>query len=195
MRALPRAYPGQKIGLYGGSFDPAHEGHAHVARTAKKRLGLDRVWWLVSPQNPLKAQSSPQAQRLASARARAARGDVVTSLETALRARFTIETITALQARLPATRFVLILGEDNMASFAQWRRWAELIHKLPIAIVSRPGAGARARLAPAFARFAQRRINSLTAARLPLTSPPAWATLPAPYSDEASRIIRALAHP
>jgi nicotinate-nucleotide adenylyltransferase len=147
MHALPLAYPGMKIGLFGGSFDPAHEGHAHVAETALKRLGLDRVWWLVSPQNPLKAKSSPLAQRLASARAHAhGHAMVVTDLEQRLGCAFTYQTLRALKRRYPGVDFVLIIGADNLASFKKWRRWREVATSVPVAVVSRPGVGARARL-------------------------------------------------
>jgi nicotinate-nucleotide adenylyltransferase len=112
-RDLPLAYPGMKIGLFGGSFDPAHEGHAHVAETALKRLGLDRVWWLVSPQNPLKPKSSPFAKRMKSAQA-AAQGArmVVTDLEKRLKCSFTYETLRELKRLYPGVDFFLIMGAE-----------------------------------------------------------------------------------
>lgn len=145
-RDLPLAYPGMKIGLFGGSFDPAHEGHAHVAETALKRLGLDRVWWLVSPQNPLKPKSSPFAQRMRSAQAQA-HGPrmVVTDLEQRLGCAFTYETLRALKRRYSGVSFVLIMGADNLANFRKWRNWREVAAAVPVAIVSRPGYAARAR--------------------------------------------------
>ena len=147
-RDLPLAYPGMKIGLFGGSFDPAHEGHAHVAETALKRLGLDRVWWLVSPQNPLKAKSSPIAQRIASARAQARGANmVVTDIEQRLSCRYTYQTLRALKLLYPGVSFVLVMGADNLANFRQWRNWREVAEAVPVAVVSRPGAGAALRLA------------------------------------------------
>jgi nicotinate-nucleotide adenylyltransferase len=147
MRNLPLAYPGMKIGLFGGSFDPAHEGHAHVAETALKRLDLDRVWWLVSPQNPLKPQSSPFAQRMASARAQA-RGTrmIVTDLEKKLDCAYTFETLRTLKRLYPGVRFTLVIGEDNLATFRKWRNWREVAYAVPIAVVSRPGMAPRHRL-------------------------------------------------
>jgi nicotinate-nucleotide adenylyltransferase len=147
MRALPLAYPGMRVGLFGGSFDPAHEGHAHVAETALKRLGLDRVWWLVSPQNPLKPKSSPFKKRLKSARGQA-RGPrmVVTDLEKRLGCRFTYQTVRALKARYPGVGFVLVMGADNLANFRQWRNWREVAASIQVAIVSRPGCGPDLRL-------------------------------------------------
>ncbi|MEZ5994343.1 MAG: nicotinate-nucleotide adenylyltransferase [Hyphomonadaceae bacterium] len=146
-RALPLAYPGMTIGLFGGSFDPAHGGHAHVAETALKRLNLDRVWWLVSPQNPLKPKSSPFAARAASARAQAhGRRMVVSDLEQRLGCAYTYQTLRALRRLYPGVQFVLIMGADNLGNFRKWRRWREVAAAVPVAIVSRPGAGARLRL-------------------------------------------------
>jgi nicotinate-nucleotide adenylyltransferase len=146
-RDLPLAYPGMKIGLFGGSFDPAHEGHAHVAETALKRLGLDRVWWLVSPQNPLKPKSSPFAKRMKSA-ATQAHGSrmVVTDLEKRLDCGFTYETLRWLKRLYPGVHFYLVMGADNLGNFRKWRKWREVAESVPVAIVSRPGAGPDMRL-------------------------------------------------
>lgn len=136
-----------RIGLFGGSFDPAHEGHAHVAETALKRLRLDRVWWLVTPQNPLKPQSSPFEKRLKSARTMAHGSKmVVTDLEKQLGSRFTFETLRALKTHYPDVDFYLIMGADNLANFRKWRNWREVANSVPVVIVSRPGAGPRERL-------------------------------------------------
>ncbi|MCX7357742.1 MAG: nicotinate-nucleotide adenylyltransferase, partial [Alphaproteobacteria bacterium] len=126
-RDLPLAYAGMKIGLFGGSFDPAHGGHAHVAETALKQLGLDRIWWLVSPQNPLKPKSSPLAERVSSARA-IAHGSkmVVTDLEAQLGCAFTYQTLRALKQLYPGVEFTLIMGADNLANFRKWRNWREV---------------------------------------------------------------------
>lgn len=146
-RALPVAYPGMKIGLFGGSFDPAHEGHAHVAETALKRLGLDRVWWLVSPQNPLKAKSSPFAKRMASAQAQAhGRRMQVTDIEQQLGVSYTYQTLRRLKRLYPGVQFFLIMGADNLASFRRWRNWREVADAVPIVVVSRPGAAPAHRL-------------------------------------------------
>jgi nicotinate-nucleotide adenylyltransferase len=142
-QGLPLAYPGMKIGLFGGSFDPAHEGHAHVAETALKRLGLDKVWWLVSPQNPLKAESS----RLASAREQARAPQMeVTDLERRLGCRYTYQTLRALKQLYPGVSFFLVMGADNLAGFRRWRNWREVAQAVPVVIVSRPGTSPRQRL-------------------------------------------------
>jgi nicotinate-nucleotide adenylyltransferase len=146
-RDLPLAYPGMKIGLFGGSFDPAHDGHVHVAETALKRLGLDRVWWLVSPQNPLKPKSSPFAKRMKSAQ-KAARSPrmAVTDLEKRLGCAYTYETLRALKRLYPGVCFYLVMGADNLANFRRWRRWREVADAVPVVVVARPGAGPGMRL-------------------------------------------------
>ena len=171
-RDLPLAYPGMRIGLFGGSFDPAHEGHAHVAETALKRLDLDRVWWLVSPQNPLKPKSSAFAERLASAKAMAHGSKmVVTDLEQRLGCGFTYETLRWLKRLYPGVDFVLVMGADNLGNFRKWRNWREVARTVPVVIVSRPGAGPAKRLAaPAGwthlnARFNPQSSTSLRAAK------------------------------
>lgn len=176
-RRPPKAYPGMKIGLFGGSFDPAHAGHAHVAETALKRLNFDRVWWLVSPQNPLKPKSSPIAQRLhsAQAHARGARMEV-TDIEARFGWAYTYQTLRGLRRRYPRVQFWLIVGADTLASFRRWRNWREIASSTPVAVVSREGAGARLRLgAPPGWVFlnARHHPQSSTAAR---TSKPAPVT-------------------
>ena len=138
-RGLPLAYPGMRVGLFGGTFDPAHAGHAHVAETALKRLHLDQVWWLATPQNPLKPKSSPLIQRLRSARA-AARGRkmVITDLETRLGCRYTYQTLRALKRLYPGVHFTFVMGADNLETFRAWRNWREVAAAFPLAVVSRP---------------------------------------------------------
>jgi nicotinate-nucleotide adenylyltransferase len=134
------AQPGLTIGLLGGSFDPAHAGHLHASLTALKALGLDYVWWLVSPGNPLKSGSAPLAARLDSARALARHPHIrVTAIEQALGTRYTIDTVTALQRRFPGVRFVWLMGSDNLAQFGRWKDWQGLARRLPLAVVRRPG--------------------------------------------------------
>jgi nicotinate-nucleotide adenylyltransferase len=136
-----------KVGLFGGSFDPAHDGHAHVAETALKRLDLDQVWWLVSPQNPLKPQSGPFGKRMQSAQKYAHGAKmIVTDLERRLGCAYTYQTLRELKARYSGVNFVLIMGADNLAHFRKWRNWREVADAVPVAVVSRPGVGPRARL-------------------------------------------------
>jgi nicotinate-nucleotide adenylyltransferase len=141
---LPLAYPGMKIGLFGGSFDPAHEGHAHVAETALKRLGLDRVWWLVAPQNPLKPLQpirGAHCNRRRTKRMAPKWSSPIWSSGSA--ARFTYQTLRALKRLYPGVAFTLIMGADNLATFRKWRNWREVAKALPVAIVARPGGSAQ----------------------------------------------------
>jgi nicotinate-nucleotide adenylyltransferase len=180
------------VGLFGGSFDPAHDGHAHVARTALRRLGLDRVIWLVSPQNPLKPQPSSLAQRMASAR-RQARGPsmIVSDLESRVGSAYTIDTLRALKARFPGVRFVWIMGADNLQSLHRWRGWIQILGESPVAVVARPGSAIKSRLAPAAIRFAHRRLHSREAPLLARRAPPAWLYMRAPLNFSSSTAIRA----
>ncbi|MES2712282.1 MAG: nicotinate-nucleotide adenylyltransferase [Pseudomonadota bacterium] len=131
-----------RIGLLGGSFNPAHAGHAHVARRALAALALDQVWLMVSPGNPLKPRAgmAPLDDRLASARgiARPPRS-IATDIERPLRTRYTVDTLAALRRRFRNARFVLLLGADNLAQLPRWRRWRTLARTTPIAILPRPG--------------------------------------------------------
>jgi nicotinate-nucleotide adenylyltransferase len=184
--------PGMKVGLFGGSFDPAHEGHLLVARTALERLGLDRVVWLVSPGNPLKPAAPAELdRRIVAARRLAPRSRMtVSSAEARLGVRYTIDTVRALKARYPAVRFVWIMGADSLLGFHRWRGWAELMREIPVAIVTRPGAAIRSRTAPAARRFAFARLPSREARLLPLARPPAWTFLRAPWSYASSTALR-----
>jgi nicotinate-nucleotide adenylyltransferase len=189
---MPRAPRGLKIGLLGGSFDPAHSGHAHVAETALRRLGLDCVWWLVSPQNPLKATSSPLAARLESARATASGSDmIVTDIETKLGTSYTIDTLKALKKRNPGARFVWLMGADNLAGFENWRGWEEIASLIPICVVSRPSAGPRARLGRLARRFPSARLPVESAMTMPFAKPPVWVYLPARWNALSSTALRA----
>lgn len=186
--------PGMSVGLLGGSFNPAHDGHAHVAETAISRLGLDRVVWLVSPQNPLKSASdmAPLAERMASARA-AAHGPamIVSDFETRAGTQWTIDTLRALTARHPGVRFVWLMGSDNLATFHRWRGWTDIMRLMPVAVVARPGSLLESRTAPAAARFAAARLPQEQARLLTTLKAPAWTYLTAPLNPRSSTLIRA----
>jgi len=185
--------PGMRVGLFGGSFNPAHEGHAHVAETARRRLKLDRVIWLVSPQNPLKSahETAGLAERLASARAYAAGpGMIVSDAETRLGTRYTVDTVRALKARFPGVKFVWVMGADSLASFHRWRGWTALMREIPVAVVARPGMSLRARAAPAARRFARVRVPTARARRLAGLTPPAWVFLHGRDNDQSSTALR-----
>jgi nicotinate-nucleotide adenylyltransferase len=186
--------PGMRVGLFGGSFNPAHEGHAHVAETALQRLDLDRVVWLVSPQNPLKSshETADLAERMAGAR-RMARGPamIVSDAETRLGSQYTIDIVRALKARFPAVDFVWIMGADSLADFHRWRGWTEIMREVPVAVVSRPWISLKSRFSPAARRFARCRRPSSRAASLPGSRPPAWVFLRGPLNFQSSTMLRA----
>jgi nicotinate-nucleotide adenylyltransferase len=182
-----------KVGLYGGSFNPAHEGHAHVAETARQRLGLDRVIWLVAPQNPLKssAETQPLDARLAGVRALARdRGMIVSDVEARLGTRYTLDTVLALKARFPGVRFVWIMGADSLAGFHRWRGWTQIMRALPVAVVSRPWISLKSRSSPAARRFAAARIPFGRAKSLADHPAPAWVFLYGPLNFQSSTALR-----
>lgn len=185
--------PGMRVGLYGGSFNPAHEGHAHVAETARRRLRLDRVIWLVSPQNPLKSshETASLAERLAGAR-RLARGRamIVSDAETRIGTQYTIDTLRVLKARFPGVKFVWIMGADSLAGFHRWRGWTQIMREAPVAVVSRPWISLKSRFAPAARRFGSARVHSSQAALLPGSPTPRWTYLRGPLNFQSSTALR-----
>ncbi|HVI31259.1 nicotinate-nucleotide adenylyltransferase [Phenylobacterium sp.] len=185
--------PGMRVGLFGGSFNPAHEGHAHVAETAKRRLRLDKVIWLVSPQNPLKPshETADLAERMAGAAAVARGRDMIVSdAETRLGSQYTIDTLRALKARFPGVKFVWIMGADSLATFHRWRGWTQIMREAPVAVVSRPWISLKSRFSPAAVRFRHARLPSHRAMGLPGIRPPAWAFLFGRFNFQSSTALR-----
>lgn len=185
-----------KVGLFGGSFNPAHDGHLHVAETALKRLGLDRVVWLVSPQNPLKSSSemAPLDLRMASARKMATKAGpamLVSDFETRAQTQWTVDTLRVLKARYPGVKFVWLMGSDNLASFHHWRGWADIMRMMPLAVVARPGSLLDSLTAPAAARFAPYRIPAAQAGLMASLKAPSWTYLTGPLNPRSSTAIRA----
>jgi len=165
----------RRIGLLGGSFNPAHAGHRRMSLAAAAALGLDEVWWLVSPGNPLKPKAGMAAYdaRLASARAMARRSPIkVSDFERTARTRYTVDTLHLLLRRYPRDRFVWLMGEDTVAQFHQWKRWRQLAAMLPIAVLSRPGYGDDAR--------ANRAMGWLRRFVRPRSQAPRWTRWSAP---------------
>jgi nicotinate-nucleotide adenylyltransferase len=189
-QGFPQARAGQVVGLLGGSFDPAHQGHAHITREALKRFGLDRVWWLVSPGNPLKPEGpAPLAQRLV--RAQAVMDDprvIITDVEARLGTRHTAATLRRLIALYPGVRFVWLMGADNLVQFHHWDRWQTILHLVPVGVLARPGFGLRARASVAAQVFDRAEVPPRA---LGLRKPPAWAFVNVPLVDLSSSAIRA----
>ena len=189
---LPGPTRGLRIGLFGGSFNPAHSGHRHVAETAMKRLQLDWVWWIVARGNPLKTAHGDFTERLASARAVAHNPRmIVTDIEARLGLTYTSDTLAAIVARAPEAHFVWLMGADNLAGFHHWENWQGIAQTLPIAVVARPGVGPGARNSPFARRFAKNRIPAAGACTLATTPPPAWTYLTAPLDPSSSTALRA----
>lgn len=168
---------GLRIGLMGGSFNPAHEGHVMIAELALKRLGLHRVWWLVSPQNPLKSATdmAPMEVRVAQAKAIATDPRIeVTTVEADLGTRYTADTIRALRKRFPGTRFVWVMGADNLAQMPAWRDWTYILNTVGVAVFDRPTYSLRALSGRTARRFARFRLPERKARLLAMHRPPAW---------------------
>ena len=185
--------PGMRVGLFGGSFDPPHPGHLHVAQTAMKRMRLHRLWWLVSPQNPLKSRDADDFdRRMAAVQSMACHPRMtVSNLETRLGTNRTYDVIRALKQRHPGVHFVWLMGADNLSSIHRWLQWRDLFELLPIAVMSRPQDPIRARLSPAARIYARSRIRELDAAALPLKPAPAWTYLTGPLHSHSSTELRA----
>ena len=193
MQTYPPAGPGMRIGLLGGSFDPPHAGHIHITRWALRAFRLDRVWWLVSPGNPLKPVGpAALARRLAAADALIDdRRVVVSDIEARLGTRYTAETLDRLLPRNPGVRFVWLMGADNLATLHRWDRWESIVERVPLGVLARPGAQLRAGLSPAARRYAHARVPQHAAAALASCRPPAWCLVTGPMRDVSSTGLRA----
>jgi nicotinate-nucleotide adenylyltransferase len=190
---LPLCTPGQRVGLLGGSFNPPHAAHVLISEIALARLGLDRVWWVVSPGNVLKPGSdlAPLARRLDRCRALARDPRiVVTAFEAGLASRFTAATVAFLKARRRGVRFVWLMGADCLAEFDRWQLWRELLDAMPVAVIDRPGWRLRALAGKAAAALARHRLPEPRARRLALARPPAWTYLSGPLSPLSSTALR-----
>jgi nicotinate-nucleotide adenylyltransferase len=192
----PRRAPGLRVGLFGGSFNPAHEGHRLASLIALRRLKLDRVWWLMSPGNPLKdhRELATLEVRMAEARRVADHPKIdVTAVEAALGLRYTADVLRVLTRRCPGVRFVWIMGADNLANFPRWRDWTGIARTMPIAIVDRPGATVRGLQGKAWSYLAPWRLPEQAAATLADHKPPAIMSLHGPRSPQSSTSLRAAA--
>jgi len=185
--------PRRRVGLLGGSFNPAHEGHRHVVDQALRRLHLDEIWLLVSPQNPLKrrdgmasfAERMAAAERIAHSKRISAR-----AIEVSLGTRFTADTLSALVERFPRTHFVWLMGADNLLQIARWERWTRIFNTVPIAVFARPGYD-KSLIGKATRRFARGRIAEAKAGRLWALKPPAWVFLHTRLHPASATAIRA----
>jgi nicotinate-nucleotide adenylyltransferase len=190
---LPPHAAGQKIGLCGGSFNPAHRGHRHISLLALRRLGLDKMWWFVTPGNPLKDPKilPPVEVRMRKAADIAADPRIeITGAEAGFRTRYTADLVDILKRRAPHVRFVWVMGSDNLAQLDRWDRWRDIAHAVPIAVVNRPGfllSGLNARAAHVLAQY---RIGESDAVTLPYRDTPAWTFLTGPRTSASSTALR-----
>jgi nicotinate-nucleotide adenylyltransferase len=193
MLKLPAFGDGQRIGLFGGSFNPAHRGHYMVALYALNRLKLDWVWWLVSPQNPLKDSSitADYATRLAQTRVIAAHPRfVVTDIEAEMQSRYTADTIAKLAGARRKAHFVWIMGADSLSTLHHWRNWTTIAESLPLAVLARPGYSIRALGSVAAIRYDEAQVPQETASEIATRKPPAWVFISMPLRKESSTAIR-----
>lgn len=190
---LPHTEPGQRIGLLGGSFNPPHAGHRGISEIALQRLGLDRIWWVVTPGNPLKSRQDllPLDERVAQARIMADdRRILVTAFERDLSSSFTAATLQHLRLRRPGVRFVWVMGADGLAQFHRWQHWRQIFELMPIALVDRPGWRLKAIASPAAQAFAGQRLPEARAMDLARRKPPCWTLLSGPLLAISSTEIR-----
>lgn len=184
-----------RIGLLGGSFNPPHEGHLYASEVALKRLGLDYVWWLVTPQNPLKPALglAPLHDRMADARVLARHPRVIVmDIEHTLGTRYSVDTLRAIKRRFPQVDFVWLMGSDSLRGFCHWRRWPEIVKQVPIAVVLRPGSQLASLPAKAVQRFGRARCAEKELAR---AHTPAIAILDGRRNAQSSTALRAVLMP
>jgi len=193
---LPPRSTRARIGLFGGSFDPPHTGHLHVAETAMKRLGLDQVWWFPTPGNPLKEAPSDYTARIEAVRELTSnnRRFRVSDVERRLGLRYTVDLVALLTERCPKASFVWVVGGDSLTSFHLWKNWRALTEMIPVAVIARPGFEIAAQTSQ-FAKLLNRqRVANHAARALPQRPAPAWVYLPAPLNPISSTSIREAIH-
>ena len=191
-RHVPHCPDGLRIGLFGGSFDPPHAGHASATLWALKQIDLDRFWWLFSAGNPLKDwDPAPLQDRIAAARSVLNHPKVgFSDLETRSGTVRTIETLELLQSSFPSARFVWLIGSDNLADFHLWEGWREIFGRVPIGVLARRPDRFAAMNAVAARTFAEHRVNDVSMRSLATMDPPAWALLRMPFDDTSSTKLR-----
>lgn len=188
-------YAGQTIGLFGGTFNPAHAGHLHVAECGLQRLGLDQIWWMVSPGNPLKTDQTPYEERVATVEALDLPPRMyISHMEQDFGTRYTVDTLRHAKKRWPHTHFVFLMGADNLRQLPLWKGWREIMETVPIAVIARPGAKTsdtiKARLSLAARTYSHARILESQAHTLARRKAPAWTYLTPPLNGMSSTAIR-----
>ena len=192
-QGLPFANDKMVVGLLGGSFDPPHAGHLHITRWAIRAFGLHAVWWLVTPGNPLKAHGpAPLEKRVAAARSLVNDPRIVVSdLEAKVGTRYTAETLEVVTALYPGTRFVWLMGADNLRGFHRWDRFDDIMHQVPVGVLARPGEQLGAGTSKAARKYARFRLSQRRASALPFREAPCWCLLTGPMVNLSSSELRA----
>lgn len=189
----PPVGSGQRVGLFGGSFNPPHLGHVHVSDLALQRLNLDWIWWLVTPGNPLKDTSDlpPLIDRIRLCEDLTSDPRIrITAYEAALGARYTADTLRQIVSRHPRQNFVWLMGADNLGQFHKWDRWRTIAQTMPIAVIDRPGSTMQLHAAPAAQALSHNRLDENDAAKLADQRPPAWVFIHGPRSNLSSTALR-----
>lgn len=193
---MPHVEKGMAVGLFGGSFNPPHAGHALVAEIALRRLRLDQLWWMVTPGNPLKSgrELAPLGQRVAASEKLAEDPRIkVTAFEAVYHVRYTADTLALVRAKNPGVDFVWIMGADNLRDFHRWQRWRRIATTFPIAVVDRPGATLSFLSSVVAKTFDYARVDEIDAPRLARMRAPAWTFIHGPRSSLSSTALRAAA--
>ncbi|WP_084299567.1 nicotinate-nucleotide adenylyltransferase [Leisingera caerulea] len=190
---LPHIRPGHSVGLLGGSFDPPHRGHAAISHAALKRFGLDHLFWLVSPGNPLKArQPAPLERRIAAAEDLIRHPRIhITGIEAALGTRYTAQTLRHLRRRHPGVRFVWLMGADNLTHFHRWKDWQQILDTVPVGVLARPGDRISSRFSPAARIYRHAMLKGSESQLLARADSPAWCFVNLPMVDVSSTALRA----
>ena len=192
MEGHPFVVPGLTIGLLGGSFDPPHEGHVHITKIAIKIFNLSKLWWLVSPGNPIKDKNPSDINNrlMASKQIMEHPSVIITDIEKKLKTKFTFQTLIKIKKLYPGTRFVWLMGADNLINFHQWENWDWIMKNIPIGVMARPREQIKAGLSPAATRFRKYRLPKEKSLLLPYFSPPVWTLVTGPMKNISSTKLR-----
>ena len=192
MQGFPSVEPGLTIGLLGGSFDPPHEGHVHITKLALKFFNLSKIWWLVCPENPIKSvtPSDVNSRFLASKKIMKHPSVVITDLERKFKTKYTFQTLIKLKKLYPSTKFVWLMGADNLINLHHWKNWDWIMKNIPIGVMARPRDQIKAGLSPAAIRFSKYRLPREKSLLLPYLSPPVWTLVTGSMKNISSTKLR-----
>tara|TARA_B100000282_G_scaffold165666_1_gene119944 strand:- start:894 stop:1493 length:600 start_codon:yes stop_codon:yes gene_type:complete len=192
MQGFPSVEPGLKIGLLGGSFDPPHEGHVHITKLALKIFNLSKIWWLVCPENPIKSvtPSDLNSRFLASKKIMKHPSVVITDLERKLKTKYTFQTLIKLKKLYPSTKFVWLMGADNLINFHHWKNWDWIMKNIPVGVLARPEEQIKAGLSRTAIKFGNYRLPKEKSIILSNYIPPVWTLSTGPMRNISSTEIR-----